>query len=455
MKSWTRVTVWLMAILGSVATFAQDKGVAALNRQAVLQAQFDAKVKADVEDPFQKGLAELNAKYAQAIEQSFKDAQSAGNLKDALKWKEEMDRHGKGEPMPAEDIAELPEGLKRYRTGYRQSFDLLWTRRGEGQANLRKIYVAELQKIVAELTKQGDLAAGVAVQAKIDEIMKAGVSPLPAGGVASPTGGLPVTPGPGNVGSSGDLSRATKAQPFTNKMGMKFVPVPGSDALFCIHEVRWKDFAEFARETPNLAPNWKPQRYEDFDLVERPEDHPVVHVTHQEAKDYCAWLSQKDGNKYRLPSDREWSAAVGLGRKEKWGRDDTPQSVVKDSQLYPWGTAWPPPKGAGNYSDESRRAKAANKSGQVATGYDDGFPTTAPVMSFPPNEFGLYDMGGNVWEWTGDWWNPEAKTQIAIRGGGWYAGDKNSLLSSARAAQDPNGRNAGNGFRIVVEPPAR
>ena len=65
-------------------------------------------------------------------------------------------------------------------------------------------------------------------------------------------------------------------------------------------------------------------------------------------------------------------------------------------------------------------------------GYNDGFAWTSPVGSFGANKLGLYDMGGNVWEWCLDWWNPEQKAKV-LRGGSWYNGAlKLSLLSSCR-----------------------
>jgi formylglycine-generating enzyme required for sulfatase activity len=174
-----------------------------------------------------------------------------------------------------------------------------------------------------------------------------------------------------------------------------------------------------------------------------------VYVSWEDAKSFCAWLSEKEGKTYRLPTDREWTVAVGLGRKEKWRKGDLPVNVQGDTDEFPWGRQWPPPPGAGNYSDQSRKAKAPQSDAQYLEGYDDGFPTTAPVMSLAPNEFGLYDLGGNVWEWVEDWWNA-AKAERVLRGGGCNNFARGDLLSSHRNLTTAGNRSNGSGFRVVL-----
>jgi len=244
-------------------------------------------------------------------------------------------------------------------------------------------------------------------------------------------------------------AEASKEGPFENSLGMKFVPVPGTDVLFCIHETRWRDYAAYAEENPGIDGQWRTQTYDGFVIEDRPEDHPVTFVSWEDAKKFCTWLSEKEGKTYRLPTDREWSHAVGIGEAENWKADTTPATIFKLPDVFPWGDEWPPPPGAGNYSDESR-AKAPRDDVTYLDGYDDGFPTTAPVMSFRPNRLGLYDLGGNVWEWCEDWFSVEQSERV-LRGATWASHDRVNLLSSFRRRLAPDHRYTVYGFRVVLD----
>lgn len=133
------------------------------------------------------------------------------------------------------------------------------------------------------------------------------------------------------------------------------------------------------------------------------EAQPVVSVTWEQAASYCNWLSSqeslpaayamRDGKLaptsplttgYRLPTEAEWSRAA--------------RYPGEGPLRFPWGNALPAPARAGNFADESARALVA----VVLQGYDDRYPASAPVGSFPPNGLGLFDLGGNVAEWVND-----------------------------------------------------
>ena len=176
--------------------------------------------------------------------------------------------------------------------------------------------------------------------------------------------------------------------PFTNTLGMKFVPIPGTEVQFCIWETRVKDYAAYAATNSGVGAIWK----NSFRSFKQEDTHPVLKVNWNDARAFCAWLTKKElavgklkaGMRYRLPTDAEWSTAVGLG-KEKGNTPDEKQRGIKD--VYPWGKGYPPPKEAGNYY---KSLKVVN------------FDYTSPVGSFAANKFGLYDMGGNVFEWCED-----------------------------------------------------
>jgi len=231
---------------------------------------------------------------------------------------------------------------------------------------------------------------------------------------------------------------------------MKFVPVPGTEVLFCIHETRWRDYAEYAMGNPEIVQLWRNQTHNGFVLKAQAEDHPVVSVSWGDATAFCRWLSAKEKRTYRLPTDREWSQAVGIGNLEVWKTGTTPENVSRSLDVYPWGDEWPPPPGSGNYGDQSRKLKAPVDEEGYLESYDDGFPTTAPVGSFAPNLFGLHDMGGNVWEWVEDWWNAERQWRV-LRGGAWRGYRMRNLLSSDRARLREGHRGAHYGFRIVLD----
>jgi len=222
---------------------------------------------------------------------------------------------------------------------------------------------------------------------------------------------------------------------FTNTLGMKFVPVPGTDVQFCIWETRVIDYAVYAAANAGVNGSWKQPGFQQSDT------HPVVSVSWEDAQAFCAWLTKKElaegkikaGEKYRLPTDAEWSVAVGLG-KEKGNTPREKSRGIKD--VYPWGKEWPPPVGAGNY----------NKSLKV-----DNFEYTSPVGSFASNKDGLHDMGGNVWEWCEDWYDPAAKARRVLRGASWGNGSRDYLLSSRRrSVSTPGYRNDLIGFRCVL-----
>jgi formylglycine-generating enzyme required for sulfatase activity len=263
-------------------------------------------------------------------------------------------------------------------------------------------------------------------------------------------------------------------QPWENSLGMKFVPAGTPRVLFCIWDVRVKDFKAYAQATgykqpgginvmkmkiaangsKSLAGELDPNASWEQPGFEQGPTHPVVGVSWSDAIAFCEWLTKKERGEgkldshqmYRLPTDAEWSTAVGNGR-------------------YPWGDAWPPPEGVGNYADQAFALSLPGIVWAVLPG-NDGYPRTSPVGSFRANAYGLYDMGGNVWQWCMDWYqtsmnsdeirkklpalNEDGTTKVA-RGASWISGDPEVLLSSSRNAGALADRGDILGFRLILE----
>lgn len=261
------------------------------------------------------------------------------------------------------------------------------------------------------------------------------------------------------AGGAADPAKATKDAPFVNSLGMEFVPVPGTNVLMCAHETRRKDYRVHALASSGVDGEWKKAKAGSLSQAEE-DEHPVIFVSWEDAKAFCAWLSQKENRTYRLTSDREWSCAVGLGDREQPAA--SPESLShKIPGVYPWGNDWPIPAGAGNYYDTTRaKAEKAKKTDESAHmegylegyGYTDGFAGTSPVMKFPPNAFGIYDLGGNVWEVCEDSYSP-TEAEVVYRGSSYNFDGKNNLLSSARVHQPKTARLGHAGFRVVLELP--
>jgi formylglycine-generating enzyme required for sulfatase activity len=115
------------------------------------------------------------------------------------------------------------------------------------------------------------------------------------------------------------------------------------------------------------------------------EEHPVVNVTWNDAQALTKWLTKTEGHTYRLPTEAEWEYACRAGSKTQYYGGDEKSSLIGAANIFDIDAAknWP------NWQ-------------QFSLPVHDGFAFTAPAGNFAPNAFGLYDMHGNVWEWTND-----------------------------------------------------
>lgn len=176
------------------------------------------------------------------------------------------------------------------------------------------------------------------------------------------------------------------------------------------------------------------------------DDHPVVQVSHNDAVAFCAWLSEQEGWTYRLPTEAEWEYACRAGTTTLYPNDsDEPERLVEIA----------------NVADASAKRRFP---GWTCIGADDDHVFTAPVGSFRPNDWGLYDMIGNVKEWCADWYDedcyrvsplrdpagPSDKVSARVlRGGGWHS-NGGSCRSANRGRLAPDDRADDLGFRVVA-----
>ncbi|MDD9895904.1 MAG: formylglycine-generating enzyme family protein [Gammaproteobacteria bacterium] len=192
--------------------------------------------------------------------------------------------------------------------------------------------------------------------------------------------------------------------------------------------------------------NWR-QPAGDQDSIEGKENHPVVQVTYEDAQAYCTWLG-KD-----LPTEAQFEYAARGGL---------------EGEIYSWG------------SQPRHKHEAMTNHWQGAFPFhnenSDGYADTAPVGSFPPNNYGLYDITGNVWEWVSDWYHPNyyansplrnpqgvaqsqsldpnepALPKRSIRGGSFLCSENfcSGFRVSARMPAEPTSSTNHTGFRCVA-----
>jgi sulfatase modifying factor 1 len=191
------------------------------------------------------------------------------------------------------------------------------------------------------------------------------------------------------------------------------------------------------------APWWRQVFGADWRHPEGPQssiedrgDHPVVHVAYTDALAYCAWAGA------RLPTEAEWEYAARGGLEQA---------------RFPWGDELTP--------DGEHRCNVWQGSFPAVNSLDDGFLGTAPVNSYEPNGFGLYNVAGNVWEWCADWFHPSlhrrgpqrdpvgpaSGSSKVVRGGSYlcHASYCNRYRVAARTSNNPDSSTGNMGFRIA------
>lgn len=254
--------------------------------------------------------------------------------------------------------------------------------------------------------------------------------------------GCATTPEPGLTGTedawpaaASEPARARPAPgvPLSLDLGdgveMPFVWVPALTGWVGKHEVTNKAFRRFRAD--HDSGGFSGGRTLNGD------EQPVVQVSFEDASAFAGWVAQgcaaqiPPGYVVRLPAGGEWQTFAQCG----------------DGRAYPWGPAMPPRYG--NYADEAAGRAFGADSWIFIKGYDDGYAATCPVAESGRNEWGLYGVGGNVWEWTTE----RVNDKYLLRGASWDDfGD--GLCCRATYEATPTHKHNLLGLRLVVLPAA-
>ncbi len=215
---------------------------------------------------------------------------------------------------------------------------------------------------------------------------------------------------------------------WENSLGMPFVQLPGMSARLCIWETRTRDFKAFIDATGYDASagmfSYEKNYWVDIGRSWRDPgfnqtwQHPVVGVSWEDAMAFCRWLTETErragrilpSQEYRLPTEKEWETAA--------------------------------------MSDPENKALTGN---YHPVRHFDEFDLTSPVGSFPPNQLGIYDMIGNVWEYCLDAARPGSTLKV-IRGGAWQNYNGKFVGPDVRGRCKPDMRISLYGFRVALAP---
>jgi sulfatase modifying factor 1 len=243
-----------------------------------------------------------------------------------------------------------------------------------------------------------------------------------------------------------DTTAVTNAQfsRFTKETGYK-TEAELFGWSFVFHSFVPEETAMQVERTVAITPWWWPVDGAYWAKPEGPEsslsrrwDHPVVHISWNDATAYCEWSGK------RLPTEAEWEYAARGGT---------------EGARYPWGDELTPGKEhlcniwQGTFPDSNSE--------------EDGYGGTSPVKSFPPNRYGLYNVSGNVWEWCADWFSPDYHSTSAadnptgpssgetrsMRGGSYLCHESycNRYRVAARSANTPDSSTGNLGFRCAQD----
>ena len=238
---------------------------------------------------------------------------------------------------------------------------------------------------------------------------------------------------------------------WRNSLDMPLVPIR-KGLMAAVFETRTQDYRAFMRAT-----KYRPYRKPGF---RQTGSHPVVGVNLADAQAFCSWLTKKElaedriseGQRYKVPTDLEWSELIGLVEDPNAFPSERDHKAQNDSQLanrYYWGASFPPKEVVANLADESAAKVYGVAKSRTIDGYNDGYEKTAPGGMFPANQFGIHDLCGNVYEWV-DTSYKSGQSLAVVRGGSWASFSKSHLRVWSRFLISKSVRGNQFGFRIVL-----
>ncbi|NLB54789.1 MAG: formylglycine-generating enzyme family protein [Lentisphaerae bacterium] len=172
------------------------------------------------------------------------------------------------------------------------------------------------------------------------------------------------------------------------------------------------------------------------------ERQPAVNVSWFDAVNFCSWLNRRfsvqleSGFGFRLPSESEWEIFASCG----------------DERVFPWGSEWPPPDKY-NYRGEEGTGFLFRlfEHDDIIKGHRDDFIVGAPIDQSGENDWGLFGVAGNVWEWCSDVFSDEFDQRV-LKGGAWNTSRPENMKVKSKAGTPAEWKNAMIGFRVVLAP---
>lgn len=428
----------VLALLADVAS-AQSVPPASV---ASLQTIYEDKVKLEVSRPHELAVADLNTKFAAALDRAQETAQKAGNLEDAVAIRKEREAvlAGGYSPSAVED-PKTPAGIKTLHITYRNALVKLELERDKKWQPLKETLNRSLSGLIDALTKSGKLDEALAAKKMLDSIgttIPSLMSLRESGGASDTTDKL--QKGGGKAGDMVVIALAPKMEvsfiwcPSGNfEMGSpkdelgrsetneQQVPVELSKGFWiCVYECRQKDWQAAMGENPSEV---------------KGENLPVTNVGWNDAVAFCAKLNGlgllPSSHKFSLPSEAQWEYACRAGTKSALSNGKELTGLTTCTNLD--DIAW-------------YRLNSGEK--------------LHPVGEKRANRWGAHDMLGNAWEWCLDSYddkliggkdpvNRSDSTKKASRGGAWWAHSKRSR-SADRGSSDADYRFGAVGFRLAI-----